>query len=242
MDNRGICEMADNDFRKGLTRETERVNALIRDLGVDLVGIAELSQLKGMPTGIPLGAVSLLGQYRCAIVMGAQYGKLGKAASGTEVSLFLEGAALKVLAHLELEGYNGLIVHTEDEFDPKNRIGLVSLKVLAKAAGLGWQGRSLLVVSPTYGPVHRWIAVLTGKELAAGAAIANQCGECSVCVDRCPEGALTLIRFDDHPDRREDVLEMGKCRGDDGCEVCMIVCPWMAEGKARCHGLTHGSN
>jgi epoxyqueuosine reductase QueG len=180
-----------------------------------------------MPAGLPSGAVSLLDQYRYAIVMGAQYGKLGKAASGTEVSLFLEGAALKVLEQLELEGCNGLIVHTEDEFDPKNRIGLVSLKVLAKAAGLGWQGRSLLVVSPEYGPVHRWIAVLTRKELAAVAAIANQCGECYTCVDRCPEGALTLIGFDDHPERREDVLDVGKCRGDYGCEVCMIECPWM---------------
>jgi epoxyqueuosine reductase len=227
MDNGELCDMADDDFRTSLIRETERVSAFIRDLGVDLVGIAELSQLKGMPIGIPSGAASLLDRYRHAIVMGAQYGKLGKAVSGTEASLFLEGAALKVLEHLEVEGYNGLIVHTEDEFDPKSRTGLMSLKVLAKAAGLGWQGRSLLVVSPKYGPVHRWIAVLTRKELAAGAAIANQCGECSTCVDRCPEGALTLTRFDDHPERREDVLDVGKCRGDDGCEVCMSVCPWM---------------
>jgi epoxyqueuosine reductase len=227
VDNGEPCERVDSDYQKSPTRETERISAFIRDLGVDLVGIAELSQLKGMPTGLPSGAVSLLHQYRYAIVMGAQYGILGKAVAGSEVSLFLEAVALKVLGQLELEGCNGLIVHTEDEFDPQNRVGLVSLKVLAKAAGLGWQGRSLLVVSPKYGPVHRWIAVLTRKELAAGTAVANQCGECSTCVDRCPEGALTLIRFDDHPERREDVLDVGKCSGDNACEVCMIVCPWM---------------
>ena len=43
---------------------------------------------------IALHADRLVG---CAIVMGAQLGKLGKSASGTEVSLFLESAALALV-------------------------------------------------------------------------------------------------------------------------------------------------
>ena len=119
-----------------------------------------------------------------------------------------------------------LIVHTEDEFDPTNRIGLMSLKVLAKAAGLGWQGRSLLIVSPRYGPIHRWIAILTNMDLHDDEPIPNQCGDCSLCIDKCPQGVLTLAPFDDHPERREDVLDIGLCKGDDGCRVCLVVCPW----------------
>jgi epoxyqueuosine reductase len=199
----------------------------VKDLGVDLVGVADLSRLQGMPVGLPGDPASFLDRYHYCIVMGAQFGKLGKGAAGTEVSLFLERAALRVVERLERAGQYGLIVHTEDEFDPINRMGLVSLKVLAKAAGLGWQGRSLLIVSPRYGPVHRWIAVLTGMALEASADIPNQCGNCSLCVDGCPQGALTLAKFDDHPQRREDVLDVGRCRGDHGCMACITACPWM---------------
>jgi len=120
------------------TRESdkaEEMKSFVKGLGVDLVGIADLHSLKGMPLGIPSDAASFLGHYHCAIVMGAQLGKLGKSASGTEVSLFLEKAALAVVDRLERKGRRVLTVHTEDEFDPVNRVGLMSLKVLAKAAG-----------------------------------------------------------------------------------------------------------
>jgi epoxyqueuosine reductase len=160
--------------------------------------------------------------------MGAQLGKLGKSASGTEVSLFRERAALSVVDRLEREGCRVLTVHTEDEFDPINRMGLLSLKVLAKATGLGWQGRSLLIVSPQVGPIHRWIAVLTDMELQDGTAIPNQCGDCTLCVEKCPAGALNPVLFDDHPARREDVLDIGLCKGDSGCTICLRVCPWAA--------------
>jgi len=206
--------------------KAEELKSFIKGLGVDLVGIADLYSLKGMPLGIPSDAAPFLSHYHCAIVMGAQFGKLGKSASGTEVSLFLESVALAVVDRLERKGRHILTVHTEDEFDPVNRVGLMSLKVLAKAAGLGWQGRSLLIVSPRYGPIHRWIGVLTDMELRGSTAIPNQCGDCTLCVDVCPAGALNLVEFDDHPACREDVLDIELCKGDDGCIECLKVCPW----------------
>jgi len=42
----------------------------------------------------------------------------------------------------------------------------------------------------------------------------------------CPKGALTLVPFDGHPDRREGVLDIQACLGDEGCKVCLVVCPW----------------
>jgi NAD-dependent dihydropyrimidine dehydrogenase PreA subunit len=208
--------------------EAEELKSFVKGLGVDLVGIADVHSLNGMPLGIPSDAAPFLSHYHCAIVMGAQLGKLGKSAPGTEVSLFLERAALAVVDRLERKGRRVLTVHTEDEFDPVNRMGLMSLKVLAKAAGLGWQGRSLLIVSPRYGPIHRWIGVLTDMELRGSAAIPNQCGDCTLCVEVCPAGALNLVEFDDHPVCREDVLDIGLCKGDDGCTECLTVCPWAA--------------
>lgn len=206
--------------------ETNELTSFVKGLGVDLVGIADLHSLKGMPLGIPSDAARFLDHFHSAIVMGAQLGKLGSSASGTETSMFLERAAMEVVDRLEVERRHVLAVHTEDEFDPVKRVGLMSLKVLAKAAGLGWQGRSLLVVSPEYGPVHRWIGVLTDMKLHNGTAVDNQCGDCALCVEECPTGALKLVEFDDHPVSREDVLDIGLCRGDDGCTECLTVCPW----------------
>ncbi len=205
--------------------ETDDLRSFVRNLGIDLVGIANLKLLKAMPFGIAFDSESFLKNYPYAIVMGAQLGKLGQKASGKEMSLFLERAALEVVSFLEKRECRGLTVHTEDEFDPINRVGLLSLKVLAKGAGLGWQGRSLVVVSPKYGPIHRLIAVLTSMDLQADVPVPNQCDECSICVKKCPTGALTLMAFEDHPERREDVLDLRTCLGDHGCDVCLVTCP-----------------
>jgi ferredoxin len=68
-------------------------------------------------------------------------------------------------------------------------------------------GRSLLVISPEDGPLHRLVVILTEMPLDTGKPVPNQCGDCSSCVDECPVGALTLTTFDDHPLHREDVLD-----------------------------------
>lgn len=204
----------------------DELKSFIKDLGADLVGIADLHSLAGMPLGIPSESTSFLSRYHSAVVMGAQLGKLGKSASGTERSLFLERAALAVVAYLERKGSQVLTVHTEDEFDPINRLGLMSLKVLAKAVGLGWQGKSLLIVSPQYGPLHRIIGVLTDFKLPGGIPVPNQCGDCIQCIEKCPVSALNAVEFDDHPACREDVLDVKRCKGDYSCNVCLTVCPW----------------
>ncbi len=216
-------------LRNQRVSETENLKSFIRALEVNLVGIADLNQLEGMPIGLPFDSSGLLQKYQYAIVLGAQLGKLGDNVSGTETALFLEKAAFEVMGYLEEKRYKLLIIHTEDEFDPFKRIGLMSLKVLAKGAGLGWQGRSLLIVSPEYGPIHRLIAVLTDMPLQADKLIPNQCGDCSLCIDKCPQDALTLVPFEDHPERREDVLNIGVCKGDDGCKVCLLACPWVRQ-------------
>lgn len=207
-------------------KETSCLKAFVRSLGVDLVGIADLRLLEGMPYGLSSTPDGFLQHYQFAIVLGAQLYKLNKNISGTEVNLYLEKAALDVISYLEKKDYHALIIHPEDEFDSILRKGLLSLKVLAKTAGLGWQGRSLLIISPEYGPIHRWIAVLTNMNLVADKPIPNQCGNCSVCIDKCPHNALSFVPFEDHPEQREDVLDIRACKGDDGCIVCLVVCPW----------------
>ena len=141
--------------------ETSKLNNFLKKLGIEIYGIADMTLLKEMVTGVPIYLEKFINIFPYAIVLGAQYGKLGRKASGNDVALFLEETAFQVMDYLENKGNRYLIIHTEDEFDPINRLGFMSLKALAKVAGLGWQGKSLLIINPDYGPLHRLIAILT---------------------------------------------------------------------------------
>lgn len=207
--------------------ETENLKKFIKRLDVDVYGIADMQLSKEMETGIPVDLKKFINMFPYAIVLGAQYGKLGKKVSGGDTALFLEEAAFSIMEYLENKGYRQLIIHTEDEFDPINRLGFMSLKILAKTAGLGWQGRSLLIISPEYGPLLRLIAILTDIPLQINHAIKNECGTCRKCIEACPKNALTFVNFNDHPSRREDVLNIKECLGDNGCLACILPCPWL---------------
>ncbi len=207
--------------------ETENLKKYIKKLDIDIYGVADMQLLMEMETGLPTDLKKFLYMFPHAIVLGAQYEKLGKNASGTEVSLFLEEAALSIMEYLENKGYRQLIIHVEDEFDPIKRLGFMSLKILAKTAGLGWQGRSLLTISPEYGPLHRLIAILTDLPLQINPTIKNECGNCRICIEACPRNSLTFLAFDDHPSCREEVLDIQTCLGDKGCLVCILSCPWL---------------
>ena len=217
----------DKSFQDQKIQNTKELKSFITNLGIDLVGVADLQTLKGMPIGVPSVSENFTEKYTHAVIMGLQLGKLGRKTARGEESFFLEKGAFHVLRYLEEKGHRTLIIHTEEEFDPVERMGLMSLKVLAKGAGLGWQGRSLLIISPEYGPLHRLVAILTEMPLQADKPIPNQCGDCSLCIDECPVGALTLTAFDDHPVHREDVLDIEVCLGDNSCMACIEACPWV---------------
>ena len=206
---------------------TKKLKEKIHNLGIELVGIADMSTLNNIPFGLPIAPRNLFEKFPYAIVMGAQYGKLDKHSSGDETALYLEKIAYDVMGYLEKNKKQYLVIHPEDEYDPDERMGLVSLKILAKEAGLGWQGRSLLIISPVYGPIHRLIAILTNMKLKPDKAVTNQCGDCCTCIDKCPTTALKLNRFDDHPKSRKDVLNVRECLGDNDCAVCIKACPFL---------------
>jgi epoxyqueuosine reductase QueG len=210
-----------------IIKSTKNVKSFIRGLGIDLAGIADLSELKNIPVGIHINPAQLFQQYPFAIVAGAQYGKIGRRASGDETAIYLEKIAYHIMAYLDKRHYQYLVIHPEDEFDVQNRLGLLSLKILAKQAGIGWQGRSLLIISPEYGPIHRLIAVLTNMKLKPDRPVKNLCGDCTECINKCPKNSLMLRQFDDHPNSREEVLDIKTCLGDKGCMICILKCPYL---------------
>ena len=81
--------------------ETEKLSKHIKKLEIDTYGVADMHLLKEMETGLPTDLKKFLNMFPYAIVLGAQYGKLGKIASGDENSLFLEDAAFSIMSYLE---------------------------------------------------------------------------------------------------------------------------------------------
>lgn len=121
-------------------------------------------------------------------------------------------------------------------------MGSLSHKLAAHLAGLGWIGKSCLLITPEYGPRIRWGTVLTNAPLPASASplIPQQCGDCRECVDICPQRAFTGVPF--NPSEPRDVrFRAHLCRqymdrrkeslGEGICGLCVYICPHGRKGS-----------
>jgi epoxyqueuosine reductase QueG len=115
-----------------------------------------------------------------------------------------------------------------------------SHKLAAHLAGLGWIGKSCLLVTPQVGPRVRWASILTDAPLTAGEPMEERCGECKVCVKACPPQVLTNrnfvsdesreVRYDAHACSvyQKESEEYVKVRI---CGMCVYACPHGREKK-----------
>lgn len=69
-------------------------------------------------------------------------------------------------------------------------------RVAAARAGLGWIGRSTMVLTPGHGPWLLLGSVVTDAELEPTEPMVRTCGTCADCIPACPTGALTTDGLD----------------------------------------------
>ena len=119
-------------------------------------------------------------------------------------------------------------------YDDEGIRALFSNKMAARLSGLGWVGKSCLLVTPAAGPRVRWASVLTDTPLQpTGSRAKEECGGCTECVDICPVGAFTGRPFSpDEPrearyDARACEEYLKQIRQETGwgvCGLCVAAC------------------
>jgi epoxyqueuosine reductase QueG len=109
-------------------------------------------------------------------------------------------------------------------------------KTLATLSGLGWVGKSSLLISPRFGPRIRLGTLLTDMPLKNDTPVVlSQCGDCRACVDACPVGAIKGNPWSQTTPRSE-LLNLSRCYDylwsakptlghRQTCGICLKVCP-----------------
>lgn len=229
---------------------TARLKRRVARWGGDLCGVADAGPLREFET-IP---ADLLGLFTRAISIAVRvpagvFETVGErptplyAAVYQTANRLLDDIAFRAAAFLQDEGFRSLPIPASQVLDRVNWRGAISHKAVARLAGVGWQGKNLLLVTQKHGSRVRLVTVLTDAPLAVDGPVKNRCGSCTACRDACPSGAIRGVGTKDRYASREEALDFGRCRdrltlenaklpdvGVPICGVCIKVCPF---GKPR---------
>jgi epoxyqueuosine reductase QueG len=220
------------------------LNQAIRDLalseGATDVGFADLTSLPAaVRKGFEHGIVIFM-KVEAAIVAKIQDGPSKEYQDEYDrLNKKLNELDMKIFEFLSAEGYESF-PNTQANVlvDKKTHTSVLPHKTIATLAGIGWIGKSGLLVTRKYGSAIRLSTVLTNARMEAGFPVArSQCGTCTGCVENCPAMALRGSLWDQTMGREElvDVVAcdtMIKKRGKKtriehaGCGLCMWSCPY----------------
>ena len=68
--------------------------------------------------------------------------------------------------------------------------GELADRAVAERAGIGWSGKNCSIITPEFGSYVYLGEMITNFPFAPDSPIENECGDCTLCLDVCPTGAL----------------------------------------------------
>ncbi len=113
----------------------------------------------------------------------------------------------------------------------------------AAQAGVGWHGKSTMLIDEKLGTWFFLSEILTTLELPPDAPARDRCGTCERCIKACPTGAITAphkldarrcISYLTIELKSAIPMELRPLMGDRifGCDDCLDACPWNRFAKA----------
>ncbi len=230
---------------------TDQIKNKISKWGANLVGVADVAELNSLE----VEPVELLKGYTRAVSIAVElpaflfedisdrptveYG-----AAYRNANRHLDLIASRIVQTFEDDEFLGLAIPASQVLDRKLWNAAISHKAVARMAGLGWLGKSLLLITPQYGPRVRLATILTNAPLVAGSPITNHCGKCMMCRDACPANAIKGIHTKDHYHDRNEALDFSRCVeklttefeklagvGSPICGICIKACPFGKKGR-----------
>ncbi|MCL2852913.1 MAG: 4Fe-4S dicluster domain-containing protein [Defluviitaleaceae bacterium] len=224
---------------------TKQLKNLLLNHGAELVGVGDLSSISlksrhDMPVG-----VSIAVKYPDDVIRGiAEFPTEEYAGWYDVINDSLDCLVMLGAQTLRSHGY-AAIAMTREQVKSDNAGNSVPLstvlphKTVATRAGLGWIGKCALLVTPDCGSMIRLSTILTDAPLTADTPVnASACGDCTVCAEACPGGAVLGVNWD-HTSAREIFFDAEKCShaarkqaklgfGSDAaiCGKCIAVCPY----------------
>ena len=226
---------------------SKQLKKFARECGADIVGVADTEMLDGIQTE----PKDLLKGYRRAVSIGVRLadGVIDPIIDDPtplyqqhylKVNALLDDIAIRISQYLQASGAKALPIPASQLLDKTEWTSYLSHKAVAIAAGIGWQGKSLLVVNPDFGPRVRLVTVLTDYlDLEPDKPLRNRCGKCSFCTDACPAQAIKNVNTKSHYRDRNEALHFERCvtRVTQNperlpfiespiCGVCIRACPW----------------
>ncbi len=141
------------------------------------------------------------------------------------INWLLDQTSYRLAQFVEDKGNTAIAIPASQNVDWVKHKGHISHKALAHAAGLGYIGRSGLVINREFGAQIRYSSVLTDIGFEPTPAADSNCGACQKCIDACPARAISREGVDWEKCYRK-LNEFAAIRGigQHICGVCVKVC------------------
>lgn len=215
--------------------------------GADLAGVADVTPFKAPDRNmLPAG---FLAPYIRAVSIGIHMDKTiidaisrgpteAYARLYRDVNARLDLASDRLAGWIQSRGYAAAALPASSIVDEATLTGPLSHRAVAWMSGIGWQGKSQLIVNPQFGPRIRLATVLTNMPSSTNRPLKNRCGSCSACAAACPAKAIKKTATAEPFRTREQALHWKRCAAQTAkykkrqeigvsiCGVCVAVCPY----------------